>query len=202
MYCKHCGEEISDDSNFCNYCGKEVTKEIVCCKVSVKDIQETIDSIRKLDLAEDIIFAKKIYQDNVLVKFRAVFKTNTFDIRYDYKNFYCYENEKEMKAGVIGYLNHMLIGTKEWQTDDFSLDIYVSIDVFISSDETPLGWFDEIYFDGDGNAWISRKCYKWRVGFTNEPVTSFWDIELGREPSDYELPLEEDPIILKFHKMK
>jgi hypothetical protein len=24
MYCKHCGKEIADDSNFCNYCGSSL----------------------------------------------------------------------------------------------------------------------------------------------------------------------------------
>lgn len=40
MYCKHCGKEIADDSNFCQHCGGE--QDIILSKQSDNSEQNTI----------------------------------------------------------------------------------------------------------------------------------------------------------------
>ena len=209
MHCKHCGKEIADDSNYCNYCGKEVIMEKEHHSIPKEVIQRTINAITKYDWSESIEYTKKRYPKADAVKFRVCFYTNTFDLKHDYNNFLCLDSEQDVKDSIVKYLTELMEGRIQ-TTEDYDLDIYVSTDAFISKDHDENdGVFDEwdifdsnFYDDADGNTWVSKKCIRWNLGDDYEQFTEWRMLGLGREPSEDDILIEEDPIIYKVHKMK
>jgi len=207
MKCKYCGKEITDDSKFCNYCGKEVIAENEHHSIPKEVVQLTIDTITKYDWSESIKYTKKRYPKADAVKFRVCFYTDTFDLNCDYNNFFCLETEKDVKDIIIKYLTSLMEGSIT-TTNDYHLDIYVSTDAFISKDHDENdGVFDEsdifdsnCYDDEDGNTWVSKRCVRWSLGCDYEQFAEWRMLGLGREPSDDDILIEEDPIIYKFLK--
>ena len=137
------------------------------------------------------------------------FHTNTFDYYRDYNNFLCLDSEKDVKATIVKYLTDIMEGRIQ-VTDDYELIIYVSTDAFISKDHDEndgvFDWSDlldsNFYDDEEDNTWVSKKCVRWNLGDDYEQFAMWSMLELGRKPSDDNLSIEEDPIILKLHKVK
>lgn len=185
MYCKYCGKEIADDSRFCNYCGSE--QELNEIKEA---LQRTIDSVSNYGWDESIAKTKVRYPKVDAVKFRVHFRTNTYDCRKDYNDFFCFDSEKDMKDAVICYVTNILENLRETIINDYDLEVYVSTDAFFSKDHDENEClFDEwdvtqsnIYNDTDGNSWVSIDCLCWLLG-ANTPIEGFWNsLQLGEEP--------------------
>lgn len=73
MYCKHCGKEIADDSNFCQHCGGE--QDIILSKQSDNSEQDTIT---KAEVQQSNDEDKQ--SDNTIGRQRAKKKTSYFTL--------------------------------------------------------------------------------------------------------------------------
>lgn len=149
--------------------------------VKIEDIQRIKESIVSYDWSKAIAYAKERYPKADAIKFRVCFKTNTFDLRKDYNNFQCFDNEEAMKEAVVGYFTNVM---KDFAiSDDYDLDIYISTDAFISKDhddnDDVIDVYDVIdgkcFDDTDGNIWVSMNCVHWMLGFS-EPIEDFWEM--------------------------
>jgi len=53
MYCKHCGEKISDDSSFCKYCGENIEETDLTSTAEVSDeIQTEVHGNSEVTIAD------------------------------------------------------------------------------------------------------------------------------------------------------
>ena len=154
--------------------------------VKKEDFQRIKESVVRYDWSEAIAYAKERYPKADAIKFRVCFKTNTFDLRKDYNNFQCFNNEDAMKEAVVGYLTNVMMDFTI--SDDYDLDIYISTDAFVSKghgdNDEMFDVYDIIdgncYDDADGNSWVSLNCVHWMLG-VSEPIEDYWKmLGLGR----------------------
>ena len=191
MYCKHCGKEIDDNSTFCKYCGKNQSKDdndgmsLVNVQKTLDWIKRTIDSFPHYDWSEAVKRTKERFPTADAIKYRVCFITNTFDYRKNYNDFYCFDNEKDMKESVINYLKGIQNDPLGIITNDYRLDVYISTDAFISKDhdknEPLFNIDDNSYIDADKNIWVSCncQCLLFECGYT---IESDWPQSLGQKP--------------------
>ena len=160
-------------------------------KPLIEAFQRVKEAVVIYDWSDAIAYAKERYPLVDAVKFRVCFKTNTFNLREDYNNFHCFDNEENMKAGIVDFLTNMM--KESTIPEDYDLDIYISTDAFISNShdktEPVFNEYDvldsNIYDDPEGNSWVSTSCVQWMLGYS-EPIVCNWnDLGLGKNPMSF-----------------
>lgn len=81
MYCKKCGKELSDDSNFCKYCGAK-QDDVLCEELSKKDIPNIT-----APLSQDIINRSQDVKNECCFDTADSHYTNTIALKNEKNNY-------------------------------------------------------------------------------------------------------------------
>ncbi|MBQ7901726.1 MAG: zinc ribbon domain-containing protein [Clostridia bacterium] len=122
MFCKQCGSELKQGTNFCTMCGAKSAAEPVSQQTNNTNKNSATKELMKIRCLGKTTFNTQIltiYNDHITLKKDKI--TGAGDIIFDVK--YCDIKCCSKKGNSIFLANRMYLDLKNGQQYDFSLDI-------------------------------------------------------------------------------